>query len=261
MRRLKFRVRAWLQRRGWWNRFECWRLRRRFTRGVLHEPEFACFRHLVDQIDLFLDVGANLGQSALAFRPFVPNARILSFEPNRALEFGLRQTQQLLGPGFEYRLQALGTESTTRRIFVPVVLGVPFYQFGALNERDLHSSDDVRLLLEHVTGQRGFDVVSSEIDVVRGDDLNLAPGAVKIDVEGSELDVLLGLQETIARHRPIVMAEGGACPTFLAEHDYARYRGVAGRLRPIAAGDAPLNSFFVPVERTADWRRAGLIQP
>ena len=62
-------------------------------------------------------------------------------------------------------------------------------------------------------------------DVVGPDDLHLDPAIVKIDAEGFDYDILLGLAQTIARSRPFIVievawAEQGQIEELLKTHDY-----------------------------------------
>ena len=56
------------------------------------------------------------------------------------------------------------------------------------------------------TGQRHV-VPGDEVEVITLDSLGLAPGFVKLDVEGCELAALIGGERTIRTHRPVVMLE------------------------------------------------------
>lgn len=56
------------------------------------------------------------------------------------------------------------------------------------------------------TGQR-YVVPGDEVEVITLDSLGLAPGFVKLDVEGCELAALIGGERTIRTHRPVVMLE------------------------------------------------------
>ena len=47
----------------------------------------------------------------------------------------------------------------------------------------------------------------SEINIFPLDDFNLSPNFIKIDVQGSEKDVLLGAERTICVHKPVVVIE------------------------------------------------------
>ena len=47
----------------------------------------------------------------------------------------------------------------------------------------------------------------SEINIFPLDDFNLSPNFIKIDVQGSEKDVLIGAERTITVHKPVVIIE------------------------------------------------------
>ena len=63
-----------------------------------------------------------------------------------------------------------------------------------------------RPLIESEVGTR-MSVTAVPVEICRFDDLGLHPLAVKIDVEGLELDVLEGMRETLAHDEPILMIE------------------------------------------------------
>jgi len=46
-------------------------------------------------------------------------------------------------------------------------------------------------------------VATRQVVIVPGDDLQLAPDIVKIDVEGWELQVLNGMYRTLQQHKPM----------------------------------------------------------
>lgn len=56
------------------------------------------------------------------------------------------------------------------------------------------------------TGQRHV-VAGDSVPVITLDSFGLRPDFIKIDVEGMELDVLLGAETTIRAHHPVVMFE------------------------------------------------------
>jgi hypothetical protein len=53
------------------------------------------------------------------------------------------------------------------------------------------------------------------VAVARLDELGLAPGFIKIDVEGCPLDVLLGGMTTLRERRPVLMIEDAPTVTDL----------------------------------------------
>jgi len=59
---------------------------------------------------------------------------------------------------------------------------------------------------KHNTGQRHL-VVGDDVDVITLDSLHLAPDFIKIDIEGMEYHALLGGEQTIRTHKPIIIIE------------------------------------------------------
>ena len=76
----------------------------------------------------------------------------------------------------------------------------------------------------HNTGQLHC-IDGDEIEVITLDSLALAPGFIKLDVEGMEWHALLGAERTIRTHRPVVMLEENGL-----NRRYGVADGEAGRL-------------------------------
>jgi FkbM family methyltransferase len=247
---VKFQGKVWLTRLGLSPRLERWRLGRRFRAGRAHEQEFAFFRHFDGSRRLFVDIGANLGQSALSFRTFNRTCPILSFEPNPDMEKPLRYVQRLLGPSFQFRLHGLGADNAVLRYYIPVVHGVPLAQEATFN-RDVLETDAIRAHIFTVTICRHFTIEERTITVMKLDDLELDPGFVKIDVQGTELDVLKGMARTIDQSRPLFLIEGyGSVLEFLSVRNYRFfvYNPPRHCLEPYHEQKGIWNFFFVPGE-------------
>lgn len=180
-----------------------------------HEPEFAALPHFPSNGGLFLDVGANSGQSALSFRLYNRRSPILSIEPLPCHRGDLRFLHRFLRR-FDYMICAAGEEDGTATINVPVFHGMPLTGEASMFEDAARNSYWVR----HERGQNGHasvDIRRLTVPVRRLDDLGLSPEVVKIDVEGSELNVLRGLMLTIERSRPVVLVERGAATERVGE--------------------------------------------
>lgn len=255
----RFQGRAWLTRLGVWSVIERWRLRWRFRRGIAHESDFDFFRRFQSADRLFVDIGANLGQSALSFRLAHRTAPILSFEPNPDMEPSLRVVQRLLGGSFNFRMHGLGARTEVKPLFVPVVKGIPFFQCATFRREFLDNNADVRKLFFEWTRTDRFAIVERPLRLVRFDELGLNPGFVKIDVEGGEVDVLAGMEETLARCRPLLLTEGCAALSQLAQLGYTAYvhEPAENRLQRICANQAGANTFFVPQEMIPELERIG----
>jgi FkbM family methyltransferase len=211
-----------------------------------HEADFAVFRLWPERDGLFLDVGANAGMSALAFRLYNKRSRILSIEPNPLHEPDLRLVRRLID-GFEYLLCGASDRPGELTLYTPTLNGIPLTGEASL------SPDQVRDREEPVMADLGaagsWEVVETTVPVHPLDELKLAPDFVKLDVQGWELHVLAGLKETLRRHHPIVFMENGpympAAIDVLRGHGYEPYLYDGGALRAYAGEDV-LNVVFVP---------------
>ena len=222
-----------------------------FRLKVPHEPDFGLFAALQGTRGLFLDVGANSGQSARSLRIFNTSLDILSFEPNRLLEPDLRFTRRLLGKTFRYRMHGLGSSTRRTMLYVPMVGPTPQTPWATADRQLLEAS---RPSIERELG-RAFEIVEVPIQICRGDDMRFHPTVIKIDVEGLELDVLQGLEATLQESEPLLMIErnlgSAAVAAWLEARGYHLwiYDATTNRLTRPEAVPAPTNY----VACTAGW--------
>jgi len=146
---------------------------------------------LIRQLDEFIpiggavaDIGACLGDHTIAYaRKVGTGGRVYAFEPNspslECLRYNLRQYPQVVIWG-----DALGSGPTTCSMIV-----------------DPHQPANLGM----ATVTKGLDVIVRTLDSVSRGWPRL--DFVKIDVEGMEPEVLRGAQDTIRRHRPVIMLE------------------------------------------------------
>lgn len=184
------------------NEFYHWS-RTRF--GLLHDPSFAVIARLPRRADdLFLDVGANRGQSVLSLRRLRPDAAIVSFEPNSAM---VRWLEQRFGDDPDWRLIpcGLGARGDRRTLYTPRYAGFAYDGLATF------SREAARAFLSKDT-LFGFDPARLTLDETvcetrTLDSFRLRPTFIKIDVEGLEHEVLQGGAETIRAHEPVLMVE------------------------------------------------------
>jgi FkbM family methyltransferase len=170
-----------------------------------HDKSYYALRHFIalKPSGLFLDVGANDGISALSFRHFDKNYRILSLEPNRLLETSLKKIKAR-DINFDYIIAGAGSQQSAMQFYVPVYKGV------VLHTSTSSSLEHTRSALATSFGQSiaaAATINLIEGRIIRIDDLDIHPTIVKIDAEGFNYDVLLGATETIGRSRPFLIIE------------------------------------------------------
>jgi len=179
-----------------------------------------------------VDVGANKGSHAFWLaRAVGRSGRLLACEPQAGLAEQLRaDLQRLRWPQCDVRCLALGDRDGRATLHVPTELTHPP---GATLAAHIWGSDAARAVAVPV----------ARLDTLLADE-DRPVRAIKIDVEGHEGAVLRGAQETLARHRPLLVIEiearhlgGQPVEAVLAELRAVGYGGHfvrRGRLVPLA---------------------------
>jgi FkbM family methyltransferase len=227
-----------------------WRYRAYHRLHLVHEPEFKAIPQLVQRPDpLVLDVGGNNGQSILSIKAVLPRARVISFEPASRHQDDLRALAAKLS---DVRVEqfALAAADGEAELFWPVYNGLPMHGLASLDRAEAAQWLGPDTFF-------GFDpkqqVIESErVTLLRLDELHLDPDVIKIDVQGTEADVIRGGLETIQRARPAIIAEA------LEENDdalellrpmgYDIYSLKDGKIER-GADPAATNQFLLPEER------------
>jgi FkbM family methyltransferase len=182
-----------------------WEAVHKFSFLLPHDQSYKAFRHFVAvrPQGLFLDVGANDGISVLSFRKFSRQYRILGLEPNVALEPALKRLKAK-DPLFDYKMVGAGESAATLQFFVPVYKSIVLHTFTSSSE------EQVRLSVGRSFGNSvaaATVIHPFQAEIIRLDDLNIDPAIVKVDAEGFDYDVLVGLEQTIGRSRPFIATE------------------------------------------------------
>ncbi|MFW6412965.1 MAG: FkbM family methyltransferase [Oceanicaulis sp.] len=232
----------------------------RFVRRVLRAPFERDFRILErwspEPGEVFVDVGANRGQSVDAIRLYHPDALIHAFEPNPRLANALASLFAD-DPALAVYRCGLAAREESRRLYVPVYRG---FVYDGLASFD---ADECRSWLNDST-VAAFDPSRLEISSFEArafplDQLALPVGFLKLDVQGFERAVLEGGRRTLETARPLVLMENNrAGDDFLCgELGWTRAAFDGRRLRPGRPGD--LNTLYYAPEREPSLRLARLL--
>jgi FkbM family methyltransferase len=168
--------------------------------GLLELSVQEAMKRLLAHGDVFYDVGANIGFFALAGARHVgPSGAAYAFEPVPENAAAIRASAELNAlANLEVIERAVGRAAGRDRLLL-----VEDLSWSHLERQGRHP--------------RTLDTV--EVEVVAIDDLVAdgrlrPPQLVKIDVEGTEIEVLAGMRKTIEQHRPAIVCElhetGGA---------------------------------------------------
>jgi FkbM family methyltransferase len=187
---------------------------------------------------LMVDVGANIGEVGLfAAKRVGPQGRVICFEVLRELADVLRQNAARNGLGMVEVVEAAVADRVgSTPVFTPA---------GRFTDGTLHAG------LATIYDQEGRSSPSGTVPLTTLDHFLLSRGidtvhVIKVDVEGAELPVLRGAQETLHRARPWLLLEvqRDTCAaagydqsdilSFLEQYGYRFARiGRRGRLAPL----------------------------
>jgi len=184
-----------------------------YRTGQVSEIDIELFRRLEkcdgDNCDgLVIDAGANRGQFALSLLAINRTVKVLSFEPNPALRWSLLLISFLHPMRFRFRMRGLGEQRQSLTLHVPVTTQMDLSSNASLDSSEF-DKDYVQERLagysQRAAGRYGFR--QRQARIIPLDELRLSPLAIKIDVEGWELQTLRGMQQTIERCHPLLMIE------------------------------------------------------
>lgn len=214
----------------------------RYYGRIIYDRDLLFVRRLAPD-PLLIDVGANAGQSALCLAMLRTDARIVSFEANTDNIRDLAMVRRILGDRYSYHHVGLSDRDGSATLNVPVVGRTPVPGESSFLD-NFDSSTEGRI-------GKISQVVAHKVRLRTLDSFELWPAFVKIDVQGHELEVLRGMEETIQRCRPVLLLERGF--RFNEIRDYLRTLGYVlchfdQRSGELIARDRPegINFFAAP---------------
>ncbi len=211
-------------------------LQRDFLFGLYDRVELRLVREWLREGGDFVDVGAHIGMySVAAAQALGGRGRVLAFEPNPAARAQLEANLALNGcRDVIVSSAAVSDRVGETELHVPAT---PDPSFSSLEGGRFAEGKPVR-------------VATMTVDAAVREH-GLRPAVVKIDVEGGELGVVAGMEETLEQ-RPVLLVEvdpesGAELERRLAPRGYRAYRVGRRGLEPGLAGAAGLfNAVFVP---------------
>jgi FkbM family methyltransferase len=172
---------------------------------IPHEADFHALRLIRQQFDgSFVDIGGNQGQSIESIRLIVPDARIVSFEPNPALN---RRLAARYGGDHRITIRSLGlgAQAGTLTLHVPSYRGFVYDGLSSLDREAARTWINQDTVFFFRPGSLTIETFDCPIETL--DAQHLDPLFIKIDVQGTEYDVVRGGLETIRRYEPVLLVE------------------------------------------------------
>ena len=157
-------------------------------------------RNIIDRGDFCLDIGANRGEITYYMSRLVGNSgKVISFEPVSKARTLLKDTIKTFNlNNVTVSSIALSDEVGKFDMFIPNLNGVACFALANLVKRDSESS----------TSEGYYETVGVDtIDNIIGDISPTNFSFIKCDVEGHELAVFKGGEQTIEKYKPIVLVE------------------------------------------------------
>jgi FkbM family methyltransferase len=210
-------------------------LQRDFFFGLYDQTELGLLRRELRAGGDFVDVGAHIGMYTVAAASVLRgHGRVLAFEPNPSARAQLEENLALNDLSNALVIPAAaGAEHGEAVLHVPAT---PDPSFSSLEAGRFGEGEPVPVRLT---------TVDDEVDAA-----GLAPAAVKIDVEGGELDVVAGMRRVLEL-RPLLIVEvstssGAELERRLRGHGYDAFRVTGRKLAPGLGGTGLFNAVFRP---------------
>lgn len=166
-----------------------------FYDGAYEKPNLFLLRDLMRSVfagqGTFIDIGANTGQHSMMISRY--SKEVHAFEPWEPILKRFRQMVERNGiKNISIHAYGLGDENSKK----------PFFKPG---ENNLGTGS-------FVEGFNSENSLEGELEIQKGDDAFAkeqitSVSVIKMDIEGYEKLALLGLRQTLTRHRPILMFE------------------------------------------------------
>lgn len=202
--------------------------------GRLFKADYGGLTCFPWRTQLLLDIGANRGQSIVAFQNAVPNCQIVAFEANAFLADRLTAR---FADDVRVRIEAcaLTAEPGSVTLYMPSYNGWPFDGLASLHRCEAEGWLNADRL--YWFDSRKLVIHESRVPARTLDSFGLEPVFMKLHVQRSEIGVLYGARETLRKHRPVLLSAypWGALIEFLARrgyepHAFHRGRFIAGKL-------------------------------
>ena len=170
--------------------------------GINFEEEYKISK-LLNKNDLIVDVGAHLGESIMGFKRYNKDVIIQSFEPNPSV-FKKLSNKISMKNGVFLNNNLLMSNKKKLNFYVPKINNISMPYMGSFNKEFIIQRFK-HFFFFSIENKISWEIYNIESN--RLDDFELNPKIIKIDTEGSELEVLKGSENTLKKFEPLIIVE------------------------------------------------------
>ncbi len=169
--------------------------------GFNFEKEYRIINFIKKKNPTIIDIGGNRGESIQNFLRFNKNLKIICFEPKKnSFEYIKKKYKKKNIRIFNF---GIGNKQKKVSLYTPTIYN---YEFSSLSATDL-TNLKIRLNSFFKVLKNDFKFIKEIIKIKKLDKFNLKPDLIKIDAEGSELDILKSSIQTIKKYQPLLIIE------------------------------------------------------
>lgn len=167
------------------------------------EADFNALR-LFPAARLYIDVGANRGQSIAAIRMTAKNPQIVSFDANPFLVKKLRIRFSKC-ENVKVHFFGLGATEGEFTLYIPKYRNYVFDGLASIDYNEAMSWLSNKTIYNFDKKKLAFEAIKCRLKTF--DSFCLAPFFMKLDIQGYELSALHGAKKTLINHSPILLTE------------------------------------------------------
>ena len=180
----------------------------RFVKFLLpHDKDYLGMSLICNnEIDsVIVDVGGNVGTSILSFRKLGFINKIYVFEPNEYLVENYLNKLKVKDSNISIFNYGLGNENISQNFYLPYYKNKCLHYFVSFSKQYIQNSINItfpKLKNKIIIKEKKF-------NFKRFDDIDfpIKPHFIKIDAEGFEHEILLGMIQTIKKFKPFFLIE------------------------------------------------------
>ncbi len=186
-----------------------------------HEKDYYGMTKLFDKNLNFsiIDIGANNGISSLGFRKLGFKNTIYLFEPNKLIcDLYLKKIEKKNSKMIIKNL-ALDKKKSYKNLFVVYYKGTQIHHMSSFDKKYILNT----IKLNDYRFDEKIKIIKTKVRCSDFDSINFKfpPKFIKIDTEGNDYNILLGMKKSIKKFRPVFLIEYNK-PTFIKINKYLK---------------------------------------